>query len=72
MKHTPVKIQVNLTSEGRRSSVFVDGVDWSDRISEINLRQVGNREPEVTLTLNRVKVVGEIESTFLERGGDDD
>ena len=68
MKHKPVMIQVNLTPEGRRSSVYVDGVDWSDRISEINIRQTGNREPEVTLTLNRVKVVGEIESSVLENG----
>ena len=69
MKHTPVRIQVNLTPEGRRSSVFVDGVDWSDRISEITIKQTGNREPEVTLTLNRVRVVGEIESTIF--GKDD-
>lgn len=68
MKRKPVRIQVNLTPEGRRSSVYVDGVDWSDRISEITIHQSGNREPQVTLTLNRVKVVGEIESTVLENG----
>ena len=68
MNRKPVTIQVNLTPAGRKSSVYVDGVDWSDRIQEIVIRQLGNREPEVTLTLSRVKVVGEIESTVLENG----
>ncbi len=67
IKHKPVMIQVSLNGD-RRSSVYVDGVDWSDRISRIVIEQVGSREPEVTLSLNHVKVVGEIESSVLENG----